>query len=138
MLKQSHEKKKKRKVRVLVAQLCPTLCDPQTIACQALLYTGFSRQEYWSGLPFPSPGDLPTPGMEPKSPASKVVLYCLSHQGRRLIWDCKNQLLNFQEFYKTRIFIPWKIAHAINQSAPPLLPPLVRELVYQHTITRKL
>ena len=37
--------------------------------CQASLSMGFSRQEYWSGLPFPSPGDLPDPGIEPRSPA---------------------------------------------------------------------
>ena len=43
---------------------------PWTIACQATLYTGFSRQEYWSGLPFPSPGYLPDPGTEPTSLAS--------------------------------------------------------------------
>ena len=42
---------------------------PWTIACQAPLSMGFSRQEYWSGLPFPSPGDLPNPGTEPRSPA---------------------------------------------------------------------
>ena len=52
-----------------VAQSCPTLCDPWTVACQAPLSMGFSRQEYWSGLPFPSPGDLPNPGVEPGSPA---------------------------------------------------------------------
>ena len=40
-----------------------------TVAHQALLSTGFPRQEYWSGLPFPSPGDLPDPEIEPKSPA---------------------------------------------------------------------
>ena len=39
---------------------------------------GFSRQEYWSGLPFPSTGDLPDPGIEPRSPA---LLYHLSHEG---------------------------------------------------------
>ena len=39
-----------------------------TVACQASLSMGFSRQEYWSGLPFPSPGDLPNPGIEPGSP----------------------------------------------------------------------
>ena len=39
----------------LVAKLCPTLATPWTIACQAPLSMGFSRQEYWSGLPFPSP-----------------------------------------------------------------------------------
>ena len=37
---------------------------PRTIACQAPLSMGFSRQEYWSGLPFPSPGDIPDPGIE--------------------------------------------------------------------------
>ena len=40
-----------------------------TVAYQAPLSMGFSRQEYWSGLPFPSPGDLPNPGIEPGSPA---------------------------------------------------------------------
>ena len=42
---------------------------PWTIAHQTPLSMGFSRQEYWSGLPFPSPGDLPNPGIEPGSPA---------------------------------------------------------------------
>ena len=43
----------------LVAKLCLTLATPWTIACQAPLAIGVSRQEYWSRLPFPSPGDLP-------------------------------------------------------------------------------
>ena len=42
---------------------------PWTVVYQASLSMGFSRQEYWSGLPFPSPGDLPDPGIEPRSPA---------------------------------------------------------------------
>ena len=42
---------------------------PWTVACQVPLSMGFSRQEYWSGLPFPSPGDLPDPGIKPRSPA---------------------------------------------------------------------
>ena len=41
---------------------------PRTVAYQALLFMEFSRQEYWSGLPLPSPGDLPNPGIEPGSP----------------------------------------------------------------------
>ena len=41
---------------------------PWTVAYQAPLYMGFSRQEYWNGLPFPSPGDLPNPGIKPRSP----------------------------------------------------------------------
>ena len=55
----------KSKVKVLVAQLCPTLSDPMD--CQAPLSTEFSRQEYWSGSPSPSPGDLPNSGIEPGS-----------------------------------------------------------------------
>ena len=42
---------------------------PRTVVCQAPPSMGFLRQEYWSGLPFPSPGDLPDPGIEPGSPA---------------------------------------------------------------------
>ena len=43
---------------------------PWTVARQAPLYMGFSKQEYWSGLPFPSPVDLPNPGIEPGSPTA--------------------------------------------------------------------
>ena len=50
-------------------QLCPSLCNPWTVAHQAPLSMRFSRQEYWSGLPFLSPGDLTNPGMEPTSRA---------------------------------------------------------------------
>ena len=42
---------------------------PRTVAYEAPRSMGFSRQEYWSGLPFPSPGDIPDPGIEPGSPA---------------------------------------------------------------------
>ena len=42
---------------------------PRTVAYQAPPSMGFSRQEYWSGLPYPSSGDLPNPGIEPRSPA---------------------------------------------------------------------
>ena len=55
-----------------VTQWCPTLCDPRTVAYQAPPSMGFSRQECWSGLPFPSPGDLPDPGIEPGSPALRA------------------------------------------------------------------
>ena len=51
----------------LVSELCPTLATPWTVSCQPPLFMGFPRQEYWSGLPFPSPGDLPDPEMEPGS-----------------------------------------------------------------------
>ena len=58
----------------LVIKLCPTLATPWTVACQAPLSMGFSRQEYWRGLPFPSPGNLPDPEIGPTVPASSPAL----------------------------------------------------------------
>ena len=57
----------------LVARSSPTLCNPMTGTLQALS-VGFPRQEYWSGLPFPSPGDLPHPGIKSSSPLGRQVL----------------------------------------------------------------
>ena len=57
---------------------------PWTVARQAPLSMGFPRQECWSGLPFPSPGDLPDPGMEPASPVAPALaggFFTLSHLG---------------------------------------------------------
>ena len=57
-------------VCVCVCESCVRLSETLwTVACQSPLTMGFPRQEYWSGLPFPSPGDLPDPGIEPASPA---------------------------------------------------------------------
>ena len=53
----------------IVTKSCPTLVTPWNVACQAFLTMGFSRQKYWSGLPFHSPGHLSDPGIEPGSPA---------------------------------------------------------------------
>ena len=56
----------------LVVQLCLTLCNPTRLLCPG----GFPRQAYWSGLPCPSPGDLPNPGIKARYP----TLYSLSYQ----------------------------------------------------------
>ena len=53
----------------IVTKSCPTLVSPWTVAHQVPLSMGFSRKEYWSGLPFPSPGDRPNPRIKPRSPA---------------------------------------------------------------------
>ena len=53
----------------LVAQSCPTVCNPWSVIHEAPLSMGFPSQEYWSGLPFPSARNLPNPGIEPGSPA---------------------------------------------------------------------
>ena len=66
----------------LVAKSCPTLATPWTVACQASLSMGFSRQEYWSGLPFPSPGALPDPGIESRSPALQTDSLPTELQGK--------------------------------------------------------
>ena len=55
---------------------------PWTIAYQAPLSMGFARQEYWSGLPFPSPGDLPDPGIKPASPALACGFFTTEPPGK--------------------------------------------------------
>ena len=67
-------------VKVLVAQLCLTFCDPMDYSLRAPLSMEFSRQEYWSGYPFHSPGDLPNPGTEPEPSALQADYFLLSHQ----------------------------------------------------------
>ena len=54
-------------MKVSVAQVCPALCDPMGCSPQAPLSVGFSRQEYWTGFPLPSPGDLLALGIKPWS-----------------------------------------------------------------------
>ena len=77
--------------RVLVSQSYLTLCDPMDCSRQAPLSKGFSKQGYWSGLPFPSPGDFPAQGLNP-SLHCRQILYRLSHQGhtgkdvRKVLW----------------------------------------------------
>ena len=68
-----------------VAQLCLTICDPWTVAQQAPLSMRFSRQEYWSGLPFPSPGNLPNPGIEPRSPTLQADTLTSEPPGKPII-----------------------------------------------------
>ena len=64
------------------AQSCPTFATPWTVAHQAPLSMEFSRQEYWNGLLFPTPGDLPDPGIEPASPALQADSLPSEPQGK--------------------------------------------------------
>ena len=73
---------------------------PWTVACQAPLSMGFSRQEYWSGLPFPSPGYFPSPGIKPMSPALASGFFTADPPGQA---KCKIQIWhllfkNYREF----------------------------------------
>ena len=85
-----------------VCVLCPVWLSvtPWTVALQAPLSMGFSKEEYWSGWPFPPPGDLPDPGIEPVSPASLALagrfvffflfFLTLCHLGSRCLFDQVN------------------------------------------------
>ena len=80
------------------AELCLTLCNSMDNH-QAPLSLEFSRQEYWSGLPFPTPGNLPKLGLEPATPASPAlqILYLLSHMGSPT-WGLGNYSILWQVF----------------------------------------
>ena len=82
---------------VLVTLSCLTLCNPWTVARQAPLSMEFSIQEFWSGLPFPSPGDLPNPGIEPGSPALQADSLPSEPPGKpkspRELLDCTDNFL---------------------------------------------
>ena len=69
MIKDVYEKPTCNTIYVLAAQSCLILYDPVDCSYQPPLSMEFSRQESWSGQPFPSPGDLPNPGIKPRSPA---------------------------------------------------------------------
>ena len=68
----------------LVAKLCQTLAKSWTVVCQAPLSMGFPRQKYWSGVPFPSPGDLPDPGIKLASPALARGFFTTESPGKPL------------------------------------------------------
>ena len=70
----------------LVTKSCLTLVTPWTVACQAPLSMGFPRQEYWSGLPFPSPRDLLDPEIELESPALAAGFFTTEPAGKS---NCK-------------------------------------------------
>ena len=67
---------------MFIAWLCLTLCNPMGCPCLSM---EFSRQEYWSGLPFPSPGDLPDPGIKPESPAFQADSLLSEPPGKPII-----------------------------------------------------
>ena len=68
-------------------QLCPTLCDHKTAACQAPLSMEFSRQGYWSGFPCSPPGNLPYPGIKPVSLISPALASRFFTTGKSCFWS---------------------------------------------------
>ena len=97
---------------------------PWTVAYQAPLSMEFSRQEYWSGLPFPLPGDLPDPGIEPSLPHCRQTLYHLSHHwplGKRkfkLLWNNTAHLFSSVQCSRSVMFDSlWP--HESQHAKPP-------------------
>ena len=89
-----------------VSQSCPTLCDP--VDYQALPSMRFSRQEYWSGLPFPSPGSLPNTGITPVSPVAPALpadSLPLSHWGSLSFWWSGKSLSMYEIKLKGEYFL---------------------------------
>ena len=82
---------------------------PWTVVHQVPLSMGFPRQEYWSGLPFPSPGDLPDPGIKPRSPALAGGFFTTEPPGKPI---------RSQEIANEYMVIFNKIFHLINQFDP--------------------
>ena len=106
-----------------VAVLCPTLfMTPWTVACQDPLSMGIFRQEYWSELPFPPPGDLPDPGIEPASPAlagglftteppRKPYIYIYTHihtHTHTYVYYIYNINVVFLEYESQKNYLKWK------------------------------
>ena len=70
--------------------------DPWTVACQAPLSMGFSRQEHWRGLPCPPPGDLPPQESNPSLSHCRQILYHLTYQGSLEVYNYKQELRDGQ------------------------------------------
>ena len=95
------------------------LATPWTVAHQAPLSMGFSTQEYWSGLPFPSPGDLPNPGIKPPTPAFTNGFFTTEPPGKPWIMVIINNYhLNYSNKVKVKslshvqLFVtPWTVAY---------------------------
>ena len=102
---------------------------PWTVAHQAPLSMGFSRQEYWSGLPFPSPENLPDSGIEPRSPALQAG--ALTSEPIFFFFFCKGQIVNMLTFESCIISVaalqlccyPVKVAHKTPTQMSLAVPP---------------
>ena len=82
------------------AQLYPILCNLWTVAHQVPLYMEFSRQKYWSGLPFPTPNNFPIPGIEPVSSASAGRFFTTASPGHSDSFECNICLFLFLSHYR--------------------------------------
>ena len=112
-----------------------SLWPPWTVAHQAPLSMGFSRQEYWNGLPCPPPGDLPSPRIEPRSPALKADSLSSEPPGNRVVMcGCESWLKKKAECWRIDAFelwrrllrVPWTVRRS-NQS-------ILKEINPEHSL----
>ena len=101
----------------LHVQSCLTLCDPLDCCHQAPLSMIFSRQEYWSGLPFPPPWDLPNPGTEHASPALAGGFFPTEPPGKpiKVYYMCSNFSILWQSLYKVKRSVGWCYKHKFHK-----------------------
>ena len=107
-----------------VASVVSSSATPWTVAHPAPLSMGFSRQEYWSGLPYPSPGDLPNPGIEPSSPMSPALHFTTEPLGKPKLKARPHNYLDF--LLPLRGFIKQSLMGVLNSfpySSRPLTVP---------------
>ena len=85
---------------------------PWTVAHQAPPPMGFSRQEYWSGLPFPSPGDLPDPGIKPRSPTLQADALTSEPPGKPdlIYWPINGKNSSYLEISFTHLYFPLPVS----------------------------
>ena len=127
----------------LVAKSCLTLLRPWTITCQAPLSMGFPRQAYWGGLPFPSLGDLPDPGIKPVHPALAGRFFTAKPPGKLMYsytWNQKVCTLMSSLFCPMFClwdsFIFWIFwIHILNAIGVQLLSFFLSNLLYEHKTT---
>ena len=99
-----------------VAQSCATLCHPWTGAYEAPLSMGFSRQEYWSGLLFPSLGDLLDPGIEPRFPALQADTLLSEPRGKAIHewWSLPGPSQNLSHFnLMINLWVKWSVSCSV-------------------------
>ena len=82
--KRQNKKNKKQNKKTHTFSHIQFFSTPRTVVCQATLSMRFPRQEYWNGLPFPSLGDIPDPGVKPKSPALAGEFFTTEPPGKSL------------------------------------------------------
>ena len=145
------------KVKVLVTQSCPALCNTMAYSHQAPLSMEFFRQEYWTGSPFPSPGDLTNTGIEPRCPALQADSLLSEPLGKPLasfssvqfssvqlcltVWDSMNlrtpglpvhhQLTEFTQTHVHQVSDAIQPSHPLSSPSPPAPNPSQHQGLFQ-------